>query len=780
MKLFRAIARLILGFTFLFAGFVKLIDPVGGGLIVSEYFKIVGIENLTVIPMLFGAFLAGAEMLIGISLLLGLRMKFACKSALVFISFFTVLTLFLALFDPITDCGCFGEVIKLTNWQTFNKNIVLLIIAIFLYFERANFIPIAPKNWELGFVGVYAVMIVFISVYSYRHLPVIDFLPYRVATDVKEEIRNLKNPEEPAFETTLYYSKNGKTESFKLDNLPDSTWTFVDSKSTPVNSSLKSSIIDFAISDRNGNYITDSILSQKIVFIYSIPYPEKLSKEDFSAMSGLYNSLTAKGVHNYALFGSSFADIDSIAARYNIPFEIFHTDIKTLISMNRSNGGMVYFNEGVVTGKWSRTDFAKKMSGVPNKELNKIITEDPELFAAQGLISEQLFSEIAAIAILLLIVIMRYICRFAYTHKYIKEDVAKESQNVIGAELIKNRIKDMTCKVEWKKDLKKLNTLGFRIVADWYAAPSSVEELEELISTEDFKSIDKMVTGSGSNILFKGDYNGLLIHPDMKEIKITGDDENTVLLRVGAGVDWDDLVAYAVDRGWGGLENLSLIPGCVGAAPVQNIGAYGSEAKDTIVKVEFVELAGGAVKSLKGDQCKFGYRDSIFKNELKGKVAITFVTFSLSKVPVVNSSYADLTRALESIAQPTIKDVRNIVIDIRRTKLPDPLVVGNVGSFFKNPVISEELALSIQKDNPSLKIFPAAKGFCKVPAAWLIDSCGFKGKRFGNVGVHENQPLVLLAYEGAKGEELLDLAHEIQKAVKERFNIEIEPEVNIV
>jgi UDP-N-acetylmuramate dehydrogenase len=234
------------------------------------------------------------------------------------------------------------------------------------------------------------------------------------------------------------------------------------------------------------------------------------------------------------------------------------------------------------------------------------------------------------------------------------------------------------------------------------------------------------------------------------------------------------------DRGWGGLENLSLIPGCVGAAPVQNIGAYGSEAKDTIVKVEFVELAGGAVKSLKGDECKFGYRDSIFKNELKGKVAITFVTFSLSKVPVVNSSYADLTRALESIAQPTIKDVRNIVIDIRRTKLPDPAVVGNVGSFFKNPVIQEELALSIQKDNPSLKIFPAAKGFCKVPAAWLIDNCGFKGKRFGNVGVHENQPLVLLAYEGAKGEELLALAHEIQQAVKERFNIEIEPEVNIV
>ena len=305
-------------------------------------------------------------------------------------------------------------------------------------------------------------------------------------------------------------------------------------------------------------------------------------------------------------------------------------------------------------------------------------------------------------------------------------------------------------------------------------------KLLQLGEEEDFKSINKMVTGSGSNILYKGDFNGLLVHPDMKEIKITGDDSKSIFLRVGAGVEWDDLVAYTVDRGWGGLENLSLIPGCVGAAPVQNIGAYGSEAKDTIVKVEFVELEGGAEKSLSGEECKFGYRDSIFKNELKGKVAITFVTFCLSKEPVVNSNYADLTRALENIKNPTIKDVRSIVIDIRRAKLPDPAVIGNVGSFFKNPIISEELAISIQKDNPSLKIFPTSKGLCKVPAAWLIDNCGFKGKRFGNVGVHENQPLVLLAYEGAKGEELLALAYEIQQTVKDKFNIEIEPEVNIV
>ncbi|EKD32668.1 MAG: hypothetical protein ACD_77C00015G0001, partial [uncultured bacterium] len=288
---------------------------------------------------------------------------------------------------------------------------------------------------------------------------------------------------------------------------------------------------------------------------------------------------------------------------------------------------MVYLNEGIVTGKWSRKDFAKKIAVSPYKDIDKILNEDPELYAAEWLIREQLKAELAAIVILLLIIVMRYVCRFAYIHKYIKEDFAQESQNVIGADLIKKRLKEMKCKVEWKKDLKKFNTLGISAIADWYASPNSVEELVELITVPDFISINKMVTGSGSNILYRGDFNGLVIHPDMREIKITRDDPEHIYLRVGAGVDWDELVAYAVDRGWGGIENLSLIPGCVGAAPVQNIGAYGSEAKDTIVDVEYVELSGGAIKTIAAGECKFGYRDSIFKNELKGLVAITFVTF---------------------------------------------------------------------------------------------------------------------------------------------------------
>lgn len=780
MKLFRAIARVVFGLTFLFSGFVKLIDPVGGGLIVAEYFKIIGIETNTAFPIVFGAFLAGAEMLIGISLLLGLRMKIACKASLIFISFFTVLTLFLALFDPIADCGCFGDVIKLTNWQTFNKNIVLFILAILLYFERDNFIPIAPKYWELGFVGVYAVMIVFISFYSFRHLPVIDFLPFRVGTDIREVVSNPGISYEPAFETTLYYSKNGKTQSFSLNRLPDSTWTFSRSESTPVNPDLKKEIVDFAISDKEGSYVTDSLLSFKKVFLFSVPYPHKLAMEDFSAMKGLYDSLSVKGVHIYALFGSSYIDIKNVVEGYKIPFNVFHSDRKTLISLNRSNGGVVYLNEGVVTGKWSRKDFAKKIAVSPYKDIDKILNEDPELYAAEWLIREQLKAELAAIVILLLIIVMRYVCRFAYIHKYIKEDFALESQNVIGADLIKKRLKDMKCKVEWKRDLKKLNTLGLSAVADWYASPVSVEELVELVTAPDFISINKMVTGSGSNILYRGDFKGLVIHPDMREIKITRDDPDYIYLRVGAGVEWDELVAYAVDRGWGGIENLSLIPGCVGAAPVQNIGAYGSEAKDTIVDVEYVELSGGAIKTINAVDCKFGYRDSIFKNELKGLVAITFVTFRLTKNPKINANYADLERALEKIKDPSIKNVRDIVIDIRSAKLPDPSVVGNAGSFFKNPVISEELALSIQKDYPAFKTYPAGEGLCKASAAWLIDECGFKGKRFGNVGVHENQPLVLLAYEGAKGEELIALASEIRRAVKEKFNIEIEPEVNIV
>jgi len=334
-------------------------------------------------------------------------------------------------------------------------------------------------------------------------------------------------------------------------------------------------------------------------------------------------------------------------------------------------------------------------------------------------------------------------------------------------------------KILRNENLRNHNTLGLNVFAKYFASPVNKAELSELLSDPHYSSLQKMILGSGSNVLFTSDYDGLVIHPAMPEISVTGEDEKFIYIRVGAGVVWDDLVKYTVGEGWGGLENLSWIPGCVGAAPVQNIGAYGAEAKDTITEVEFTDITTGEEIMIKGEDCRFGYRDSIFKRELKSKTIITYVSFRLSKFPEINSEYADVDQALQGFDHPTLQNLRDIIINIRKRKLPDPAEVGNAGSFFKNPVVSEDVANSIRLSHPTLKIFPATEGFCKIPAAWLIEQCGFKGKQYGNVGVHSIQPLVLLAYKGAKGEELIRLSDMIRKTVFEKFGVEIEPEVNV-
>ncbi|MEA5006561.1 MAG: UDP-N-acetylmuramate dehydrogenase [Rikenellaceae bacterium] len=328
-------------------------------------------------------------------------------------------------------------------------------------------------------------------------------------------------------------------------------------------------------------------------------------------------------------------------------------------------------------------------------------------------------------------------------------------------------------------DLKERNTLGLKAIAKYYVEPTSIEELKSLLSDKSYEAVPKMVIGAGSNILFRGDYDGLIIHPSIKDIKILREDVNYIYVRAGAGVVWDKLVEYAVDRGWGGMENLSSIPGCTGAAPVQNIGAYGAEAKEIVFNVEYLCYDGAVEKSLSCEECRFGYRDSIFKRELKGKGVITYVTFRLLKSPSLNTGYEDVKLALKDVADPTISQVRSAISSIRAKKLPDPTVVGNAGSFFKNPVVNKSLALQLKELYQDLKLFPAGENAFKLPAAWLIDKCGFKGTRTGNVGVHANQALVLLAYEGATGEELINLSKTIIETVKERFNVDIEPEVNI-
>lgn len=334
--------------------------------------------------------------------------------------------------------------------------------------------------------------------------------------------------------------------------------------------------------------------------------------------------------------------------------------------------------------------------------------------------------------------------------------------------------------IESNKNIKEYNTLGLNVKTRFFASPTSVAELIDLFNNEEVKSLPFLVLGSGSNILFTKDFPGLVVSLENKQISIVNDDDKHIFLKVGAGVDWDFFVEYCNDRNWGGVENLSLIPGKVGASPVQNIGAYGAEAADSIYEVEYYDVESGMLNTINSKDCLFGYRNSIFKGLLKGKVVIASVVFKLEKYPHLNLEYLDVKQALENVPCPNIQEIRKAVIAIRSSKLPDWHKIGNCGSFFKNPVVDSKKAYELKDKYPQLKLYPESEDKFKLPAAWLIEQCGFKGVRLGNVGVHDKQALVLLAYEGATGEELLELANKIRAAVSSRFGIDIEPEVNII
>ena len=322
------------------------------------------------------------------------------------------------------------------------------------------------------------------------------------------------------------------------------------------------------------------------------------------------------------------------------------------------------------------------------------------------------------------------------------------------------------------------NTFGMDVKAKRYVEYDSEDELVQLLSSLQGKVLH---IGGGSNLLFCGDFDGTILHSVIKGIEVVedveGDDE--VLVRVGAGEVWDDFVAWAVAEGYGGVENLSLIPGEVGASAVQNIGAYGVEAKDVIAMVEAVDMASGEKRLFANAECGYAYRQSIFKQELKGKYAITYVIYRLQKQPKLKLEYGNILAALEDKAQVTVADVRRAIIDIRNAKLPDPKVVGNAGSFFMNPVVSREKFLSIQKDYPTMPFYDVDGGV-KIPAGWLIEQCGWKGKSLGRAGVHDKQALVLVNRGGASSEEIVTLCNTICKDVHERFGIDIHPEVNFI
>ena len=334
-------------------------------------------------------------------------------------------------------------------------------------------------------------------------------------------------------------------------------------------------------------------------------------------------------------------------------------------------------------------------------------------------------------------------------------------------------------KIQQNISLKNYNTFGISVNAKRFIAVTSVYELQQLLKTEK----ELFLLSGGSNMLLTKDIEKLVVHIDIKGISIDKEDENAVYLTVNAGEDWHKFVVWCISNEFGGIENLSLIPGNVGTCPIQNIGAYGVEVKDTITRVEGLEIETGKLVSFSNEACKFGYRNSIFKNTHKGKIILTSVGFKLTKKNhQLNTSYGaiDAELALNKILKPTLKNVSDAVIAIRKSKLPDPKEIGNSGSFFKNPVISKELFLEIQRENPNIPNYPISQTQIKIPAGWLVEQSGFKGKRFGDAGVHEKQALVLVNYGNATGEEIHQLAKKIQATVFTDFQISLEIEVNVM
>ncbi|MGV3587427.1 MAG: UDP-N-acetylmuramate dehydrogenase [Adhaeribacter sp.] len=330
--------------------------------------------------------------------------------------------------------------------------------------------------------------------------------------------------------------------------------------------------------------------------------------------------------------------------------------------------------------------------------------------------------------------------------------------------------------------LKNLNTFGIDVVARQFATFKSVAELQELLNNPQIDKNNLLVLGGGSNVLFTQNYEGTVLQNQIKGIHIISETDEDASVEAGGGVTWHDLVLFSIDKNLGGIENLSLIPGTVGAAPLQNIGAYGVELKDVFQTLEAVEISTGAVTTFDAEKCCFGYRESIFKRELKGKYIVTHVTLRLSKKPVFNTSYGAIKSTLEAmqVKEVTLKALSDAVIAIRQSKLPDPVDIGNAGSFFKNPEISPEQFAALKEQYPNIPSYPAAHGNIKVPAGWLIEQCGWKGKKTDNYGVHKDQALVLVNYGGTEGNQIRALAYEIIESVKQKFNITLHPEVNII
>ncbi|MFK7951984.1 MAG: UDP-N-acetylmuramate dehydrogenase [Ekhidna sp.] len=336
--------------------------------------------------------------------------------------------------------------------------------------------------------------------------------------------------------------------------------------------------------------------------------------------------------------------------------------------------------------------------------------------------------------------------------------------------------------VQQNASLKPYNTFGLDENAGYLAIVDSVGDLDEIYQSSRFRSQKKMILGGGSNVLFTRGFTGIVAKNEIRGISIHKETNEDVLVSAGGGESWHQFVLWSVDKGFGGVENLSLIPGTVGAAPMQNIGAYGVELKEVFHSLEAYEIATGKTVTFFKEDCRFGYRSSIFKGELKDKFVITKVFFSLNKKPIFNLSYGNLKQTLEEmrVDELTLKNVSQAVINIRQSKLPDPLELGNAGSFFKNPIIEKLHFEALKAQFPNIGCYPIDNDSVKVPAGWLIEHAGWKGYRNGDIGVHDMQALVLVNHGKGRGKDIFKLSNEIINSVQSKYGIDLEREVNVV
>jgi UDP-N-acetylmuramate dehydrogenase len=330
--------------------------------------------------------------------------------------------------------------------------------------------------------------------------------------------------------------------------------------------------------------------------------------------------------------------------------------------------------------------------------------------------------------------------------------------------------------------LKQYNSFGIDARTKLFAAFKSIDELHELLNYKPQTTNYKLILGGGSNILFTNNYDGLVLKNEIKGIEVINEDDTYIYLKVGAGENWHRFVLYCLEHNYAGVENLSLIPGNVGASPMQNIGAYGVEIKDVFHQLVAFHLTEKTIKTFSLNDCKFGYRESVFKKKYKDQFAIVSVSFRLLKKPKFNTTYGAINRELENmgVKELSIQAISQAVINIRSSKLPDWKILGNAGSFFKNPIIEEQKFLVLKQNFQGIIAFPSGEGYIKLAAGWLIEQCGWKGFREGDAGCYSKQALVLVNYGNARGEEIYALSERIVNSVKEKFGVELEREVNII